>query len=263
MPDIKWIKINTDIFDNEKIRIIEDLPEGDTMLVIWLKLLTLAGKKNDCGLIYITRDLPYDVKTLSKVMQRKEEVVSLALNTFKSFEMIDIVGNVISVTNWGLHQNAEGLDKIREQNRLRQIKYRGKNKENKPKKASCNVTSRYSNAIDKNRIDKIRKEYNIYGEYKNVKLTSKEYNKLITDNDLDIVTQAIEYLSSYKIEKDYKTKSDNLTIRRWVIDAVSKTNGPRSYLSNKDRVHANIAKMIKEEQDPTNTGGNLLTGKQT
>jgi len=33
-------------------------------------------------------------------------------------------------------------------------------------------------------------------------------------------------LSDYKIEKGYKTKNDNLTIRRWVIDAVKKNNVP-------------------------------------
>ena len=40
--EIKWIKIVTDIFDDEKILLIESLPEADTIIVVWFKLLTLA-----------------------------------------------------------------------------------------------------------------------------------------------------------------------------------------------------------------------------
>ncbi|NQN39323.1 hypothetical protein HPA20_10690, partial [Streptococcus suis] len=32
--EIKWIKIVTDIFDDEKILLIESLPEADTIIVI-------------------------------------------------------------------------------------------------------------------------------------------------------------------------------------------------------------------------------------
>ena len=37
--DVKWIKITTDIFDDEKILLIESLPEADSIIVIWFKLL--------------------------------------------------------------------------------------------------------------------------------------------------------------------------------------------------------------------------------
>ena len=49
MADVKWIKIATDIFDDEKILLIESLPEADSIIVIWFKLLCLAGKQNNSG----------------------------------------------------------------------------------------------------------------------------------------------------------------------------------------------------------------------
>jgi hypothetical protein len=49
MADIKWIKLDTGIFDDEKIKIILSMPEGKSMLVIWLKLLCLAGRINNSG----------------------------------------------------------------------------------------------------------------------------------------------------------------------------------------------------------------------
>ena len=49
MGDVKWIKITTNMFEDEKVDFIESLPEADTILVIWIKLLTLAGKCNANG----------------------------------------------------------------------------------------------------------------------------------------------------------------------------------------------------------------------
>ena len=59
MNEVRWIKLAADIFDNRKIRQIEALPDGDAIIVIWLKLLCLAGTINDGGLIYFTREIPY------------------------------------------------------------------------------------------------------------------------------------------------------------------------------------------------------------
>jgi len=38
MNGVQWIKITTDIFDDEKIQLIESMPEGDTLIVIWFKI---------------------------------------------------------------------------------------------------------------------------------------------------------------------------------------------------------------------------------
>ena len=62
---IQWIKITTNIFDDEKIRLIETLPDADAIVVIWFKLLAMAGKCNDSGLIYLSRDIPYNDEMLS------------------------------------------------------------------------------------------------------------------------------------------------------------------------------------------------------
>ena len=124
MTNIKWIKINTDIFNDEKISMIEGLPESDTIIVIWFKLLCLAGCKNDSGLIYFTRDIPYTDISLSRVLNRDIEIVRLALKTFIDFKMIEIEDDIISILNWDKHQNKNGLEKIRDQNRIRQERYR-------------------------------------------------------------------------------------------------------------------------------------------
>lgn len=153
MADIKWIKITTDIFDNEKIQYIEELPESDTILVIWLKLLAIAGKTNDCGLIYITKDIPYNLGMLKKVLRRKEEIIKLALLTFEKLGMIEIDNDIIAITNWEKHQNVEQMEKLKLQWKDASQRYREKQKQ---KLLESHNSSYDGHNTDKNRIDKIR-----------------------------------------------------------------------------------------------------------
>lgn len=62
-----------------------------------------------------------------------------------------------------------------------------------------------------------------------VSMTQTEFDKLASEFGEETAKRAIEYLTSYKAEKGYKTKSDYLTIRRWVIDAVSKQKGGATF----------------------------------
>lgn len=124
--EIKWIKLSTGIFDNDKIKQIEALPEGDSLIVIWLKLLVLAGEKNDGGAIYFTKTIPYSDQMLSVAFRRPLPTVQLALRTFESFGMIEIINDFIMLPNWEKYQNVDGMERIREQNRIRQARKREK-----------------------------------------------------------------------------------------------------------------------------------------
>ena len=140
MAEVKWIKITTDIFDNRKIKMLEAMPDGDTILVIWLKLLALAGTTNDNGLVYFTKDMPYTPQMLATAFNRPITTIELALKTFQEFGMIDIFEDIIQVSNWMKYQNVEGMDKIREQTRLRVARHR-----EKQKLLTCNVTDNVTN----------------------------------------------------------------------------------------------------------------------
>ena len=153
MSDVKWIRITTNVFDDEKIKLIETLPDADTIIIIWFKLLSMAGRCNDSGLIYLTRDVPYNDEMLSTVMRRPVNTVRLAITEFEKLGMIQIDDNYISITNWEKHQNIDGLDRIRENTRKRVQKHR----EN-IKLLECNVTERYSNGAEKSRVEKSRVE---------------------------------------------------------------------------------------------------------
>ena len=59
MNGVQWIKITTDIFDDEKIQLIESMPEGDTLIVIWFKIPVLAGKQNNSGILSLGNKVYY------------------------------------------------------------------------------------------------------------------------------------------------------------------------------------------------------------
>lgn len=156
MADVKWIKIAVNIFDNRKIRQIECLPDGDGMIAIWLKILCLAGNINDCGMIYLTKDIPYTEQTLSVEFNRPLTLIQMALKVFQQFGMIEVTDDFIRVSNWEKYQNIEGMEKIREQTRVRVAAYR----ERKALPEACNVTVTQCNATDK--IKKEEEDKSIY-----------------------------------------------------------------------------------------------------
>lgn len=129
MADVKWIKIATDIFNDEKILLIESLPEADTIITIWFKLLCLAGRQNNSGIFIMNDKIPYTDKMLATIFRRKEASVQMALKTFQEFEMIEIVDNVITIPNWDKYQKLDAYEAKKAYDRRYQAKKRLEQKE--------------------------------------------------------------------------------------------------------------------------------------
>ena len=247
MVDVKWIKLTTNIFENRKIRQIECLPDGDSIIVVWVKLLCLAGNINDGGCVYLTKEIPYTDQMLATQFGRPLATVQLALRTFTQFGMIEIVDDILCVSNWEKYQNVEGMERIREQTRKRVAKYR----ENQ-KQISCNVTVTQCNATDKN---KKRKEEELdkdilddssefkpkkptkhkYGEYNNVLLTDEELDKL--KSEYSDWAHKIENLSSYVASTGKSYKSHYATIRNWARKDSTTIKKPSSKITINDELN--------------------------
>lgn len=147
MPEVKWIKLTTSMFDDEKIKLIESMPDKDTILIIWIKLLVQAGRSNASGYIYINESIPCTDEMLATLFNRPLDTVRLALEVFEKFGMIEINPDGICISNWEKHQNIDKLNQIREQGRLRQQKYRERQKQIEEGKEN-NVSVTLCNALD-------------------------------------------------------------------------------------------------------------------
>lgn len=232
MTEVKWIKITTTMFDDEKIRLIESMPEADSILIIWIKLLTLAGRTNVNGYIFLTESIPYTDDMLVTLFNRPVSTVKLALETFKRFGMIEYDNkSFLHITNWDKYQNVKGLDKIREQAKIRQQKYRGKQKE---LTENSNVTVTLHNALDKTKSKKENKNiinsdyeqevfnyWNEQGIVKHQKITNNlniAIKSALRMYPVEIIKQAIERYGIMYNDPGYEYCDYKWTLERFLDD---------------------------------------------
>lgn len=246
MADVKWIKIVTDIFDDEKILLIESMPSPDSIIVIWFKLLCFAGKQNNSGVIMLNDRIAYTDEMLATIFRRDVNTVRMALKVFEQFDMIRIVDGVITIPNWGKHQNMDKLEKKKEYMRNYMRSYREKQQlltngaetENAESESNCKTNGK-SNVSEADKDVDVDKDVDTdigdicdsvpespppstkpakpvkhkYGEYANVLLTDDELDKLKADyTDWQ---ERVERLSGYIASTGKKYKSHYATIRNW------------------------------------------------
>ena len=138
MADVKWIRLSIDMFDNRKIKYLRSLPEGNNVILIWVALLTIAGRCNSGGMIFLTENIPYTTKMLADELDFEENTIILAVNALRKLGMVSEFNEALLITNWEEYQNVDGLEKIREQDRIR--KQRQREKEKEAKLLECHVT---------------------------------------------------------------------------------------------------------------------------
>ena len=226
MANVMWIKLMIDIFGHPKIKFLRAMPEGDKIVLMWIMLLTMAGRCNAMGDIFLTESIPYSSSMLAAELGFQEPTVELALKMMEQLKMISIDQGLLTVVGWEEYQNVEGMEKIKEQNRLRQRRYRERHA------LESNVTVTFDNALDEesrfvdsdieNKYQTIFQMYNsICRSLRQAKmLTNKRKEKLIiglqnnTIEDYEIVFKKAEE-SSYLRGKN---KNGWIATFDWVID---------------------------------------------
>lgn len=211
MAEVKWIKITTDMFDNRKIKHLRKLPDGNNIVLIWVMLLTMAGRCNSNGMVFLTQNIPYTPKMLADELDFEENTVKLALQSLEQLEMIVMDNGFFSIPGWEEHQNAEALEKIREQNRIRKQKQREKQKIECVTEMSrdVSVTNLGSHATDIDKEEDKDKDNNIYVPYKEIitYLNEKTGKKLRWDVKSNQKEIKARFNEGYTLD-DFKTVID-------------------------------------------------------
>ena len=234
MADINWIKLRVDMFDDEKIKIIQSMPEGDAILVIWIRIIALAGKCNAKGLVLIEDEFPYSDEMLATIFNKPLTTVRLALGTFEKFRMIERTEKGIYISNFEKHQNTEGMEKIREQARIRKQREREKkralleagntpalpensseNPETLPENVTDNVTSHVTSRVTEREVTKQNKNKN-----KNIyNISSNEDIVETSEKTSEVPDRKSERLSYDEIMKDFHATCPDLPGIRALNDA--------------------------------------------
>jgi len=260
MDGVKWIKLSTDVFDNRKIKQIEALPDGDALIVIWLKLLILAGKSNENGYVYFADDLPYTNEMLAIEFQKPLNKIEYALNVFEKFKMITIINDIVCVSNWAKYQNIDGLEKVREQGRKRVQAYRERQKialleGDDDCNVTCNVTVTQSSISNISNISNSKSN-------KHIDNTPVIYQLMLNDGSYyDVHQSEIDELKDIyqNVNLEYEFKR----MIRWIKDNPTKRKTKRgiskfisSWLDKEqNRYHGNNYKQqpqqtVLPENDP-------------
>jgi len=178
MRERKYVKFRVDMHDDTKFKIIDMKPERDLIHYIWTRFVTLAGKVNLEGELYISKNIPYTIETVAIEFNRGTYQVKLALDVLIELEMIEITeDNIYKVKNFAKHQNIKVKEKIKSKDK----EYGIKNKEvqvneNLKNEIHYNEDNVYENKISQNKVENVIKH-----EVGNLEVTHKDMIK-IDDN---------------------------------------------------------------------------------
>lgn len=255
MAEVKWIKITTDMFDNRKIKHLRKLPDGNNIVLIWVMLLTMAGRCNSNGMVFLTQNIPYTPKMLADELDFEENTVKLALQSLEQLEMIVMDNGFFSIPGWEEHQNAEALEKIREQNRIRKQKQREKQKNECVTEMSrdVSVTNLGSHATDIDKEEDKDKDNNICVPYKEIitYLNEKTGKKLRWDVKSNQKEIKARFNEGYTLD-DFKTVIDK-KYHEWGRKPTKEelqrgVNDMRIYLRPKTLFGSNFDVYLNQEQ---------------
>ena len=260
MAEVKWIKITTNMFEDEKIRLIDAMPERDTIHYIWIRLLVQAGKTNANGFIFLNENIPYTEEMLSTIFNRPINSIRLALRTLEDFRMIKVESDFLEIINWNKYQNIEGLNKIRQQNRDRQERFRNKNRQLQLKQGNVtnNVTVTVDNAIEQEQdIEQdIEQELDtttvVSDELENLKILLKDLN--LTDKqakeiyyNADGNLQYIVYVYGFSRTQNIKNIIGWLKIMvKPGVFQEPKNSKPKNTFTNRKQGSYNIAEIERK-----------------
>lgn len=214
MADVKWIKLKVGMFDGMSFKKIKRAKIGgesfrDKLTAVWFELMDFAGRCNHDGAFISPREIPfYELSDIATMIDREEEELRLCMAFFINEGMISVIDDVYMLSNWSEYQNVDGLEKIKEQNRLRQANFRQKQKL-LASNVTDNVTVTQSNAIDKD----IDKEIEIEKEIKEIHKEKIDYQQII-----DLFNTICTSFPSVRSLSDARKKAIKARLNTYTVD---------------------------------------------
>ena len=242
-----WLKLKEDFFTDKRIKRLRRISGGDTYTIIYLKLLLLSLKNS--GKIYYDGVETDFIKELALTIDETEDDVMVTVNYLVAQNLME---TIVENDEYFLTEipNLIGSETASTRRSRKSRAYR----ENQ-KVLQCNTNATLGNLLQQNCNTEIEKEIDIelekegegkkqslpptlYGEYKNIRLTDEEYQRL-TDKLQGHTDTMIEKLSRY-IKSSGKIYQDHyVTILNWyeqdkerLSQINNKSGSSKSYSTN-------------------------------
>lgn len=238
-----WLKLKEDFFQRSDIKIIEGMPQGKYYVLLYLKLLVLAIQTD--GYLAFEKKVPYTNEMLSILTNTDIETVCEAIEIFRQFGMIKTSDNStlyledMSKLTGSETKTAQRMRKHRSavkssdtaddecnkseqsyiENRDKSIDIRDKSIENRDRDYSEDkIISESENTPLSDSSPPLSSscDYKVFGEYKHVKLTDKQHEKLINEFSKALTDDYIKRVDEYCQQWGKTYKDCYLTLRKWI-----------------------------------------------
>jgi predicted phage replisome organizer len=84
-----WLRLKTNFFENDDIKVIESQPNGAQYIIFWQKLMLKSIEQVEPGLLRYKEEIPYDERTLATVTNTDVDVVRSAVKLFAELHMVE------------------------------------------------------------------------------------------------------------------------------------------------------------------------------
>lgn len=175
------------------------MPDSESIIVIWFKLLCLAGKINNGGVLLLNDRIAYTDEMLATIFRKNISTIRLALKTFEELEMILLVNNTITIPNWGKHQSLDKLEKKTVYQKEYMRKYRKEQRDLANGKSKDKVNKEAKALSDKKSNSKSNSKPNV----RSLEGEIEEELDLELELDKEIYRNIVAYLNE-KTGKSYK-----------------------------------------------------------
>jgi predicted phage replisome organizer len=193
MRERRYVKFRTDMYEDTKFKIIDRMSKRDLVHYVWSRIVVLAGKVNQEGDLYMSRNIPYTVETLAIEFNRDINEIKTALDVLIELEMIGLIGNkVYRVKNFVNHQNIKVKEKVEIKEKENEISNAENNKIEKDRtKMDSEIEGSFENRIstvsteEKEEADSKANKNNEMSDLDFFKIDSDSENKSCNENKVD------------------------------------------------------------------------------
>ena len=126
---MRYIKLPVHFFEDDRLKAIRSQKDGDTVILLYTMLITVAVKSDADGRLMLCEGIPYDEKILSGILGLQLPVIKNGLELLTKFGLLTVTDSVFSLVNYDEYADIKAV-KERRQNADRQAKFKAKQNDN-------------------------------------------------------------------------------------------------------------------------------------
>lgn len=212
-----WMKLHEDFFDEKYIRALRRLPQGDSLVIVYLKMQLKTLKTE--GIFHFENIMPDCASELSLAIDEDENVTKLALDALVRFGAIERMDNddlFFLAMQKSIGSEGSSAKRMRE---LREKQKQALSQCDETPSLCCGETEKETEK-EKSESDKSTPapDFLAFGTSRKVKLTQLQFDRLCDDFGRETAERYIERLD-YDLDTTGKSRRNHdRVIRKWISE---------------------------------------------